>query len=271
MGIYSNSKLGTFDQCKYKFRLQYIERIRTGVRSIEAFMGSMVHDTLEKLYKDLQSSKMNSKDDLMQFYLKHWKKNWTDDIVVAKEYANPEMYQNMGVEFLLSYYDKYHPFDQLKIIGVETNEKLELTNNNKYYVKIDRLAADEKGNYYVIDYKTGGTIKSQEELDQDRQLAMYSIWVRNNYPDAKNVKLVWNFLAFNEELSSERTLEDLSKLKLEVENKIIEIETCTEFPTNKTKLCDYCEYKFMCHEWVGKKKVVGKGIKKQTLLNDFFS
>ena len=99
---------------------------------------------------------------------------------------------------------------------------------------------------------------------------MYSIWVRNNYPDAKNVKLVWNFLAFNEELSSERTPGDLSKLKLEVEDKIIEIETCTEFPTNKTKLCDYCEYKFMCHEWVGKKKVVGKGIKKQTLLNDFF-
>ena len=82
MGIYSNSKLGTFDQCKYKFRLQYIERIRTGVRSIEAFMGSMVHDTLEKLYKD--SSWYDSKpvqDSITNFMEKFLKTNpnWVEE------------------------------------------------------------------------------------------------------------------------------------------------------------------------------------------------
>ena len=146
MGIYSNSKLSTFDQCKYKFRLQYIERIKTDVQCIEAFMGSLVHDTLEKLYKDLQSGKLNSKDELLEYYLRRWKQSWKDNILVVKEYANPEMYQNIGVECLLNYYDRYHPFDQLKIIGVETNEKLGLSGGDKYYVKIDRLAADDLGN-----------------------------------------------------------------------------------------------------------------------------
>lgn len=271
MGVYSNSKISTFDQCKYKYRLAYIERIKTGVQSVEAFMGSMVHDALEKLYKDLQSGRLNSKDELLQYYLEKWKEGWNDDIVVVKEYATSETYQNMGVEILLNYYDKYHPFDQLKIIGVETNEKLGLKDGNEYYVKIDRLAADDLGNYYVIDYKTSGSLKRQEELDRDRQLAMYSIWVRENYPEAKDVKLVWNFLAFNEEFSSSRTLDDLDKLKLEVEDKIKEIEACNEFPTNKSKLCDYCEYKSMCYEWVGKKKLIGRGAKRQTLLGDFMS
>ena len=271
MGIYSNSKLSTFDQCKYKFRLQYIERIKTDVQCIEAFMGSLVHDTLEKLYKDLQSGKLNSKDELLEYYLRRWKQSWKDNILVVKEYANPEMYQNIGVECLLNYYDRYHPFDQLKIIGVETNEKLGLSGGDKYYVKIDRLAADDLGNYYVIDYKTNSSLKRQEELDRDKQLAMYSIWVRENYPEAKDVKLVWNFLAFNEEFSSSRTAEDLVNLKLEIEDKIKEIESCNEFPTNKSKLCDYCGYKSMCPEWVGKKKIIGKGVKKQTLLGDFTS
>lgn len=270
MVTYSNSRISTFDQCKYKYRLQYIEKIRTGVQSVEAFMGSLVHDTLEMLYKGLQSGKLNSKDELLKYYLGKWNEQWKDDILVVKEYANPEMYQNMGVEILLNYYDKYHPFDQLKIIGVETNERLELNDGNKYYVKIDRLAADDEGNYYVIDYKTG-SLKRQEDLDRDRQLAMYSMWVREKYPEAKDIKLVWNFLAYNEEFSSSRTLDDLKKLKLEVEDKIKEIEVCNDFPTNKSKLCDYCEYKSMCYEWVGKKKIIGRGVKRQTMLGDFTS
>ncbi len=270
MGIYSHSKLSTFDQCKYKFKLNYIDRIKTGVQSVEAFMGSLVHDALEKLYRDLQVNRINSKDDLLRYYLRRWDESWKDDILIVKEYGTQDLYKNMGVEFILNYYDQYHPFDQLKIIGVETNEKLDLENGNKYYVKIDRLAADGEGNYYVIDYKTGGSKKQQIDLDRDRQLAMYSIWVREKYPEAKDVKLVWNFLAFNEELTSNRSEAELRFLKEEVEKKIKEIENCKEYPTTVTKLCDYCEYRSICPEW-GEKKIVGKGIKKQTLLNDFFA
>ena len=142
MGLYSNSKLSTFDQCKYKFKLNYIDRVKTGIQTVEAFMGSLVHDTLEKLYRDLQAKRLNSKDDLLRYFLKKWDEFWKDDIVIVKEYGNQELYKNMGVEFILNYYDKYYPFNQLDIIGVETNEKLDLVDGNKYYVKIDRLAKD---------------------------------------------------------------------------------------------------------------------------------
>ncbi len=41
-------------------RLAYIEKIKTETEGIEAFMGSRVHDALEKLYRDLKVTKLNT-------------------------------------------------------------------------------------------------------------------------------------------------------------------------------------------------------------------
>jgi len=50
MTVYSHSRLSCFEQCPQKYKLQYIDRMETEVEeNIEAFLGSRVHDTLEKL------------------------------------------------------------------------------------------------------------------------------------------------------------------------------------------------------------------------------
>ena len=56
------------------------------------------------------------------------------------------------------------------------------------------------GLFEVHDYKTNMTLARQEELDQDRQLAMYSLWVREQFSDFKKVRLVWHFVAFDKEI-----------------------------------------------------------------------
>ncbi len=269
MGRYSHSKISTFEQCKYKYKLAYIDMIRSDVQSIESFMGSLVHQTLEKLYKDVVHGKITDKEDLLRFYLLTWSREWNKDILIAKKEFDAEYYQNLGLTFILEYYDTYFPFDTLETIGIETDERLKLSNNNEYYVRIDRLAKDDAGNYYVIDYKTSNGLKKQEELDKDRQLAMYSLWVKEKYLDAKSVKLVWNFLAFNEEKTSVRSDEELVRLREEVEKVIQKIEVCTDFPTTVSKLCNYCEYKAICPAW--KESTPGDKTKyhKQTSLHKF--
>jgi len=269
MGRYSHSKISTFDQCRYKYKLAYIDMIRIDGQSIESFMGSLVHSTLERLYKDLEHNNLNSKEDLVRHFLLAWSKEWNDKITIVKKNFDVEYYKNLGLMFIMEYYDKYHPFNQLKTIDVETDEMLELDKNNKYYVKIDRLAVDENGNYHVIDYKTSSRIKNQTELDNDTQLAMYSYWVKNKFPDAKSIKLVWNFLAHNEERIVNKSDEELEKIKIDVENKIKEIEHCNEFPTNVSKLCDYCEYRPMCPEWKDQYKGEKPKYSKQKLLGEY--
>ena len=89
-------------------------------------------------------------------------------------------------------------------------------------------------------------MKDQEEADEDRQLALYSVWVKNKFKDAKSVKLIWHMLAFNKDAVSERTEEQLENLQADVCEIIKKIENATEFPRKQTGLCDYCVYKSIC-------------------------
>jgi ATP-dependent helicase/DNAse subunit B len=48
MAIYSHSRISTFEQCRYKYKLQYIDKVKVDVpTTVEAFMGGLVHKALE--------------------------------------------------------------------------------------------------------------------------------------------------------------------------------------------------------------------------------
>ena len=255
MTIYSHSKLGTFQQCKYKYKLQYIDKIKSDLESIEIFMGKRVHEVLEKLYNDLKFQKLNTKEELLQFFEKIWEENWHDKVFIVKDEYTAKNYKEMGKKFIADYYEHYKPFNHRTVIAIETQDRMDLFDGNQYHIRIDHLACDKEGNYYVCDYKTNNSLKAQEELDEDHQLAMYSLWVKQKYLDAKSVKLVWYFLAFDKEMVSERNDEQLEELKNQIEKLIKEIEVCDNFPTNVSSLCDYCQYKPICPAWKHKFEV----------------
>ena len=73
MTLYSHSRLTTFENCPYKYKLKYIDRVETeDFETVEAFLGSRVHDALEKLYRDLLNGKELSLGDLLEYYEKVW-------------------------------------------------------------------------------------------------------------------------------------------------------------------------------------------------------
>lgn len=259
MVSYSHSRLGTFQQCRYRYKLKYIDKVKAEIpATVETFMGSLVHTALEKLYKDLQFQKLNTKEDLLDFFDQQWDATWDDNILIAKAEYTSHNYRDMGKKFIADFYDHYKPFNHLRTLGLETEDRLDLGNGHQYHIRIDRLATDGNGTYYVCDYKTNSKLKAQGELDEDRQLAMYSLWVKQQFGDCQVVKLVWYFLAFDKEMVSERSEEQLSKLKQEVVDLIGEIECCTEYPTNVTALCDYCEYRGMCPAFKHKAELEAK-------------
>ncbi len=250
MATYSHSKVSCFENCPRKYKFQYIEREEQDIQeTIEVFMGKRVHETLEKLYKDKKFKKLVSKATLLKFYKDNWEKEISPEVLVVKEGLTADNYKKMGAKFIEDYYNKYKPFDQLTILGLETDDRMTLPDGSQWHVRIDKFACDDKGNYFVCDYKTNSSMKDQEEADSDRQLAMYSIWVKDKFKDAKSVKLVWHMLAFDKEVVSERTPEQLEKLQEEVVDLIKRIEKATkedDFPTRVNALCDYCGFKSKC-------------------------
>ena len=250
MTTYSHSRVSTFENCPYAYKLRYIDRKKPEIpTTIEAFMGDMVHQSLEHLYKLKKFKKRIAKASIIKFYRDLWDKNYSDDILIVKadeEGVKADNYRKMGEKFISDYYDRMKPFEEMTILGLETQDRMTLPDGNQWHIRIDKLGCDNEGNYYVCDYKTNARMKDQEEADSDRQLAMYSIWVKDKFKDAKSVKLIWHMLAFNKDAISERTEEQLQKLQQEIVDRIKEIENAKEFPRKQTALCNYCGFKSEC-------------------------
>ena len=253
MATYSHSKISTFEKCPYQYKLRYIDKIKPDIpQGIEAFMGSLVHKVLEQLHKEARIGIKIFKRDLFRTYNELWEKEYTPEILVVRKNLRPEDYRKMGMRFISDYYDKFHPFDQLEIIGLETEDKMTLKDGSEWHIRIDKLCCDKEGNYYVCDYKTNARMKEKEEADEDQQLAMYSIWVKEKFQNAKAVRLVWHMLAFNQEVMSERTDEQLDKLHEDIVKRIKKIEKAEQeknFPAKVSRLCDWCLYQNMCPEY----------------------
>ncbi len=252
MKVFSHSRLSCYEQCPQKYKLKYIDKVETEVeQSIEAFLGSMVHETLEKLYRDLGYQKVNTLDKLLKFFRSDWKKNWDDSIVIVKEEYGPENYLKMGERFITDYYNKYKPFDQGRTIALEERILINLDDSGDYKLQgyIDRVMESEAGYYEVHDYKTNSRLPLPEYLDNDRQLALYAIGIKERYPDVKDVRLVWHFLAFDKEIDSTRSEEELEALKKDVIVLIDKIESDEKFAANTSLLCDWCEFKPVCKQW----------------------
>jgi len=248
MKIYSHSRLNTFEQCPLKYKYKYIDKIIIIQTSIEAFLGKIVHNTLEWLYSQVKKNKIPIIDEVITYYATDWEKNYTPTIVIVKKELTAKDYFNKGVQFLLGYYTQHKPFDD-NTLEVEKRIMINLDENGEYKLQgfIDRLVHNlEKDELEIHDYKTGNSLPTKEKIENDRQLALYSIAIKELFGEDKEVLLIWHYLAHNQKIVSKRTNEQLQELKKEIIELIKKIEATTEFPPNKSVLCDWCEHKSMC-------------------------
>lgn len=248
MGIYSHSRIGTFENCPLRYKFKYVDKLvpEEIENTIEAFLGSMVHSTFEKLYNDLKFQKKNTKEELLAFYSNEWKKNFNEGILIVREGYCEENYFEMGKKYISDYFDRYSPFDDS--VTIECEKKILIRLNDKHYLQgyIDRLSYRKDGVFEIHDYKTANHLPSQEELDSDRQLALYAISVKEMFPDALDIELIWHYVAFDIEMRSKRTSEELLALKQKVLAEINQIEKEESFEPKESALCKWCEFQPNC-------------------------
>ena len=74
MSKYSSSQVQTYIQCPLKYRYQYVDKIPLleFEETADTLLWKLVHKTLEKLYDDVNLSKVPSKNDLISFYYDLW-------------------------------------------------------------------------------------------------------------------------------------------------------------------------------------------------------
>ena len=248
MPSYSHSQLSTYETCPHQYKLAYIDKIEVETEGIEAFMGSRVHETLEKLYKDLKVTKLNSLEELLNFYNQSWDKNWNEMVQIVRKEYSAEHYRRLGERCITDYYKRYYPFNQGKTLGLEENIYFPLEEEKGYWIKgfIDRLALVDDSVLEIHDYKTSNRLPTKEYVESDRQLAFYQIGVAEKWQGIREVKLIWHYLTFDKEIHSSRTTDQLHQLRQATLELIRRIERDRQFLPKDGPLCNWCDYQGFC-------------------------
>jgi len=248
MPVYSHTQLSVYEECPLKYKLRYLDGIKRDTEGIEGFLGNIVHETLKKCYDDAKLAKVNTLDELLTCYDDLWQKDWHDDIVITKKDLTADHYHALGRRMIKTYYQRHAPFDKDVTIATEMRIRFSLDDGGKYQFQglIDRLSRTPDGVHHINDYKTSAYLPGQEDVDNDRQLALYQIGVQRKWPDIKEVRLVWHYLAFDRELVSIRSAERLAALAGDTIRLIDEIESAGDFPPRESNLCEWCEYPDLC-------------------------
>jgi putative RecB family exonuclease len=257
MSVFSHSRIDTFETCPKKYEFAYILKAPKGPSGIEAFMGSRVHEALEWLYDQVRACRLPDEEDVVARYIEVWDAEWSDDVRVTRADRTIDDYRAIGEKAVRDYYRRYHPFGQGVTVGLEMKIALRLDEDHEILGYVDRLTKVADGVWEIHDYKSGGSLMKQDKADADRQLALYELAVREMYPDAQQVTLVWHYLAFDHEVRSCRTVDQLRDLRAQVLASVEHIEAQTVFPTKTSSLCDWCDYKPICPAWAHEYALAG--------------
>ena len=175
---YSYSRLSTFENCPQKYKIQYIDKIKSNSEGIEAFIGKRVHESLEWLYENANQNNFISFDKLENKFDQLWIKKWHKNIYVAQNpykrvsyTLNQNQYKKTALNNLSLFYVKYFKHDNN---SVSTELKVDINIDN-YTFKgiIDRIDLDGD-KLHVIDYKTGKSKVTLTLLDK-LQLYIYQL------------------------------------------------------------------------------------------------
>ena len=98
----------------------------------------------------------------------------------------------------------------------------------------------------IHDYKTSNRLPTQGDVNLDRQLAFYQMGVSEKWQGVQEVKLIWHYLAFDAEIQSSRTSEQLHQLRQTTLELIRKIETDGRFFPKEGPLCNWCDYQGFC-------------------------
>lgn len=247
MARYSYSKLSAYRTCPLQYRFKYIDKLPVEVApSIEAFLGSRVHDALEWLYRQVAATRVPTITDVLAAYESFWDAERTSDLRIVDRDLDEAAYRATGRRCLELYVARHAPFADGIVLGLERGFQIPLGDGLVLQGFIDRLMKTKDGSYEVHDYKTSQRLPTPEQARADEQGGWYALAVRHNFPAARDVRLVWHYLRYDEELVTTRTTNELEALEADIVRRVREIESANEFPARESRLCDWCDYLSVC-------------------------
>ncbi|MBI4385814.1 MAG: PD-(D/E)XK nuclease family protein [Elusimicrobia bacterium] len=266
--VYSPSRLDTYRNCPRQYKFRYIDRIARRFRSVEAHLGTCVHEALEALYDAILHGRTPSEAEVADVFEKAWARDLEKlPLVIHDKKYGLEDWRRVGRDCLRVYDAMTRPFDGDRTIAVERRVGFSLRVEDaqagsaetvRIEGYVDRLALNPEGGMEIHDYKTGATLPTQRHVDEeDWQLPMYHLAVMEAWPDTPAVRLNWHYVRHGKTLRSCRSPEQLGSLRESIRELILAIRRDRTFEPIRSPLCDWCDYRNLCPLWKHEESCAG--------------
>jgi ssDNA-binding Zn-finger/Zn-ribbon topoisomerase 1/RecB family exonuclease len=254
LNSFSFSAISTFESCRRAFEYRYIKKLPEAFNSIEAYMGTCVHETLEWAYTQRQEGYEPNLQEALEQYNQTWNNGDLEFLKIVKEDKTRGDYYSQGRECVVYYFNTIFPNDNSETLFLEQQFQIPMAAKDGeviYRGVIDRIAKETNGTIRVTDYKTGKVDHPTATL----QLPSYALYIFQHNID-NEIQLCY------EDLKEERTMvvpftrKDARIAKEELINKI-EVIRCTDkndFHPTPSILCQWCGYNQICDKAYNPKK-----------------
>ena len=256
----SPSRISDYQQCPALYKYRAIDKLveRPG---LDALRGSLVHLILEKIFKNPPTDRDFSKAVSLTKECWHELVKLEPELVCAldENIAFPltdtiEIKQDRldvlfeEVKTLIANY--YSLEDPSKIQPKSTEELIEFDVSSDLKIKgyVDRIDESAQGWLRINDYKTGKSPKENFSSKAMFQLKFYALVIfKSTKQLPKLLRLI--YLKDSQILTYEPNEQELDLTLKKVEAVASQIQSSkvnNDWPTNVTKLCDYCYFKSIC-------------------------
>ena len=244
---YSYSKISTYKQCKFKFKLKYLDKNYLYSASIATEFGSLIHEIEESIAHALQDSVPIDYVALKNKFIIEARKI---AITYPKEFYSPDKSGRTYQEKMYLYLDSAiyrlekfmatHP--NLRILGIEEKFEYNYDNVHSFNGSIDRAFIDvNTGEILIQDIKSWSMPVQNSELKAPLQFAVYMMAAQN----------LWNVELNKIRCEYDLPLCDIVQPALSnnivadgkvVLDKLFKGIHSNDFKPTITALCHWCEY-----------------------------
>lgn len=248
----SASSMKTLISCPARWFAENIHRA-ANFQGTAAALGTTLHAALEKfiLGHKIRKDTPWREEVLLEMFVDAYKENFSTDM------SSPEFRD--GKQILINWFHRQSTFESMmtgEVLSVETKRnfpikvmyqgtRIEIPFN---YI-FDRLDKIGDGEYRVVDYKSAKYALNVEDLKDNIQARAYAVAVATQFPDAKRIWVVFDFLR-HESIGVVFTREDniatYRMIQAEAQ-RIIDFDEATDKPQERLNSeCLFCVRKASC-------------------------
>ena len=244
---YSYSKISTYKQCKFKFKLKYLDKNFLYSANVATDFGGLVHTIEEEIALAIQANQpinyvalknkfiIESRKIALKYPVEFFTKDKSGRTYQEKVYLYLESAIYRLENFMLA-----HP--NLKIIGIEQHFEYNYDNVHSFNGSIDRAFMDINTNEIIIqDIKTWSVEAQSSELKAPLQFAIYTMAAQNLWGvSSDKIRCEYDLPLCNitQPALSDNIVEE-GRVTLD---KLFKGINSNDFKPTITALCHWCEY-----------------------------